>query len=472
MYVFKNAAKNLLRNKGRNFLVFIILLIIIVTASIAIIINTTTEKIVDNYASRFDVTAVLKVDYMKLLSSADSAGMIAAPEITDEQYRAFANSSYVKDYNAYGEFAAYVTDLVAVKAKGNSNANSGIIVDSGDKEKMYYTANAMIYGYSDISLLTDFIEGNRKITEGKAFSEDNECIISSELAKLNNLTVGDNLTIQPTEKSANAKIKLKIVGIYIDATENSNASSAPDEATANRRNDILTTYNTLSQISYDYYGITYSYTLTGPEVVDAFTKEVKEKGLPEGYYVSATDGDYEKIVAPVKGLIKMANIFLVVVLFLGSVILILLSLLTIRERKYEIGILRAKGMKKGKVALQFLAENFMLIAISLVFGLGIGVAAAQPVSNLLMAEQIRIVKAQEEEQNTSMQNIFLAVNDDTSSFGETAQGEMITEIDVTLTSEAVADIVVIAFLLSIISSITALLFITKYEPMEILANRT
>jgi len=38
--------------------------------------------------------------------------------------------------------------------------------------------------------------------------------------------------------------------------------------------------------------------------------------------------------------------------------------------------------------------------------------------------------------------------------------------------EAVIDIITIAILLSIVSSITGLFFITKYEPKQILANRT
>ena len=196
------------------------------------------------------------------------------------------------------------------------------------------------------------------------------------------------------------------------------------------------------------------------------------KGLPSCYYVSSTDGEYKKIVAPVNGLIKMANIFLMVVLILGSLILILLSLLMIRERKYEIGVLRAKGMKKGKVALQFLTENFILIAISLVFGLGGGRLLAQPVSDILLKDQIRIVQAQEELQSSSMQNIFFAMNDDPTSIGNTIQDDPISKINIMLTKEAVIDMIIIAFLLSIVSSSTGLIFITKYEPMQILANRT
>ncbi|MCG4735229.1 FtsX-like permease family protein, partial [Casaltella massiliensis] len=57
------------------------------------------------------------------------------------------------------------------------------------------------------------------------------------------------------------------------------------------------------------------------------------------------------------------------VLGFGGSILVLISILAIRERKYEIGVLRAMGMKKGKVALGLIFETLSMIFISLSIGL-------------------------------------------------------------------------------------------------------
>lgn len=48
---------------------------------------------------------------------------------------------------------------------------------------------------------------------------------------------------------------------------------------------------------------------------------------------------------------KITMVFLIVVLVLGAIILTLLTSILIRERKYEIDVLRAMGMKKGKRCL-------------------------------------------------------------------------------------------------------------------------
>lgn len=54
--------------------------------------------------------------------------------------------------------------------------------------------------------------------------------------------------------------------------------------------------------------------------------------------MTTDEAGYQRIVDPVEGLSKITNTFLIVVLVLGSAILILLSTLAIRERKYDISV--------------------------------------------------------------------------------------------------------------------------------------
>ena len=50
---------------------------------------------------------------------------------------------------------------------------------------------------------------------------------------------------------------------------------------------------------------------------------------------------------------KFALTLLIVVLAVGGVVLVVITLLNVRERKYEIGVLAAIGADKVKVAAQF-----------------------------------------------------------------------------------------------------------------------
>ncbi|MDO7203866.1 FtsX-like permease family protein [Paraclostridium bifermentans] len=63
------------------------------------------------------------------------------------------------------------------------------------------------------------------------------------------------------------------------------------------------------------------------------------------------------------------------------------------------GVLRAMGMKKGKVALGLIFETLSMILISLSIGLTIGSICAQPVSNMLLQGQI---DAQKQAESMSM----------------------------------------------------------------------
>jgi len=150
------------------------------------------------------------------------------------------------------------------------------------------------------------------------------------------------------------------------------------------------------------------------------------------------------------------------ILTFGSVILIILSLLSIRERKYEIGVLRAMGMSKLNVAKGFVYESMIIIVLCLSIGLGTGVATAQPVSNILLDEQIKIV---EESQNTNNSMSFTMIGDSESTVSS------LDKIDINLSSTAIVQIIIIALLLGFITSIIAVFYAMKYEPIKILSER-
>ena len=238
-------------------------------------------------------------------------------------------------------------------------------------------------------------------------------------------------------------------------------------ALANRNNEILVSFETITQLemfkSNPYNGVDAQFVLKSPEMIAEFEKEVRAKGLQDYYKVSTDEAGYNKIVGPVEGLARIANTFLVVVLVLGSAILILLSVLSVRERKYEIGVLRAMGMKKEKVALGLLTESIVLTAICLCLGLGAGSLVSQPVADSMLQNQIEIA----EQDNTLVNNNGGAAS--IKDMHNTAKP--LSDIDISLNGEAILKIACIALALAGVSSLAGILYITKYEPMKILTER-
>ncbi len=161
---------------------------------------------------------------------------------------------------------------------------------------------------------------------------------------------------------------------------------------------------------------------------------------------------------------NITNTFLVVVLALGSMILILLSVLSIRERKYEIGVLRAMGMKKRKVAFGLLTESIVITMACLVLGLGIGSAVSQPMADSMLQNQIEIA-----EQN---QNANGGSNGGATTLDDIINpAKPLSEVSIQIDSTAVLKISVIALILAGVSSLVGIMYITKYEPIKILSER-
>lgn len=473
MYIIKNAFKNLGRNKGRNILLGIIILATIISTTVALVINTTTTGIIEDYKTRFGSKVTLSVDFEKLMgeTNASADGSFAFPtatEISPEQYMEFAKSKNLKSYLMNSRTGIAFEKLKAVDEKENNNAVGSI---GGNRDDEFVNPTANLISYSDASKLPDFADGLRKIIEGSLYKGKNECIISSDFADLNKLKVGDEFQIIDSSNKKNT-ITLKVAGIYADATKAND--SVPkgvvslNGSSQNRRNEILVSLDTMMQnFNVSSLIVNAEYELKSPAMRADFEKELRDKGLPSEYNVETDEAGYNKIVAPVEGLSKISMTFMWVVLGIGGIVLLFITTLAIRERKYEIGVLRAMGMKKAKIAVMLVLEMVMLTTMCLGIGLGVVSAISQPVANSLISGQVEAI----EKEPQSPQGGVNISGGTTGTVGGESDEKPLSELDVSLTVDAALQICMVALILALLSCASGVIFITKYEPMKILSER-
>ena len=467
MYIFKNAMKNIWRNKGRNILIGIIILGIIVSTVVAFSINTTTNEIIKNYKNRFGSEVTISPDMNKLMNQEQGAtqiSMTAIEPIENEKYFEFAKSEYLKESIFTSDIGAISESLKAIDedVENDSNMMFGSAVGLNGTQEEFEMPKLKIIGNSSLDSLEDFKSGKRQIKEGNIYQEKDEAIVSAEFAELNNIKVGDFIEVKSSMGGKKDAQKLKVAGIYYDSTEEYGGFPFK-QAFSNRKNEILTNIETVEGMSDGgVSNLQAKYYLKDPDMLKDFEEEVRAKGLSDKYSVSTDEASYNKIVGPVEGLGSITLMFILVVLALGSVILILLNTLSIRERKYEIGVLRAIGMKKGKVALGLISESLIITAVCLVIGTLAGSMISQPVSNSLLEKQI---EAQNSSKNTAGQMFIM------SSIGGQAEEDTISEIDVTLNEVALLKVTGVALFIVLVSSIVGVSYITKYEPRKILTER-
>ena len=554
MYLIKNALRSISRAKGRNILIGIIALAIAVSACVALSIKESAAKAREDTLSLMNITAQISLDRGSMMEGAmgdfepgeqpsfDRDAMKemlqGGSELTLDEYELYATAESVK--NSYYSLSATLDatgDLEPIDTMGTFKGN-----DDSDEETsapqmpggfgggkggfdfggmMGTQGDFTVVGYSSDDAMTDFISGNSSITEGVVFDQnttENNCIISDELATYNNLEVGSEITLA-NPNNTEETFTFKVVGIYTvesagDSSFMGGFSTATDSA-----NQILTSYEALKaicdtssesaeEVTDEDSGLTtstavqgslnYTYVFADTTDYESFADEATALGLSEDYTISSSDiNEFESSLVPLENLSKTAGYFLLVVFIIGAVILIVINMFNIRERKYEIGVLTAIGMKKWKVASQFVTELFVVTLAAIIVGAGIGAAVSVPVTNALLEAQI---SSNQQTQNNMTQGFG---RDTMADFGgmtgmptmpggdidmedlpENAGGfsgfmggirdtaeNYISEVSYATDFVVILQLIGVGILLTLISSLAAALFIMRYEPLKILSNR-
>ena len=554
MYIIKNALRCIGRSKGRNILIGIIALVIAVSACIGLSIRQAAESAKASALDGMSVTATISYDRAGAMG--DMAGgrgqggkgqggfdrnqfadmMSGASSLTLEEYQKYATAESVDDF--YYTLTAYFNgsdSLLPVSDETTDSEESDGTLDGsldGGDSSVSQRPNGMgggmmggimtmgdftVIGYSSDSSMTAFVNGNASILEGGTMFEegtsDYVCVISEELAIFNDLAVGDSIVI--TNPSLETETyTLAVSGIYT-SSETNNFSNAMLGKGQDPANQIYMSANTLQAILDASEGasttvtddngreseskitgtLSATYSFADADAYYAFENEVRALGLDESYTVSSTDiTAFENSMTPLNTLSTMAGWFLLVILIIGGIILVVLNIFNVRERKYEVGVLTAMGMKKWKVAAQFMCEILVVTMLAVVIGAGIGAVSSVPVTNALLEGQ---VQSQSNQQNQMEQSFGRPGNmgggmiggdmpsdipSDVPSdigggknnrfenmFGGAA--DYITEVNSAMNLTVVLQMIGVGLLLTLIASAASVLFIMRYDPLKILANR-
>ena len=560
MYIIKNALRCIGRSKGRNVLIGIIALVIAVSACIGLSIRQAAESAKKSALAGMSVTATIQYDRASAMGNMSggrpgmgsggfpggsfdknsfSQMMGGSSALTLAEYQKYAAAASVQDF--YYTLTVYLNgseNFSPVSDEADSSDSDGELdgsLESGGMSGffggmggmgsmmggMFSSGDFTVMGYSSDSSMTAFAGGTASIVEGEMFAEGTDellCVISEELAMFNSLAVGDSIVI--TNPSLETETyTLTISGIYT-SSENNDFSMSMFGASQDPANRIYMSANALQVILdesvansttiTDSYGresesqieatLSATYSFADTEAYYAFEEEIRALGLDEAYTVESTDiTAFENSLAPLNTLSTMAGWFLVVILIIGGIILVVLNIFNVRERKYEVGVLTAMGMKKWKVAAQFLCEILVVTMIAVVIGAGIGAVSSVPVTNALLEGQVTSQNNQQAQIDQSfgrpgnmgggfpggssmggfpsdmpsdMPNMG-GSNPFGDLFGDVLNqaSDYITEVDSAMNLTVVFQMLGVGLLLTLVASAASVLFIMRYDPLKILANR-
>lgn len=146
-------------------------------------------------------------------------------------------------------------------------------------------------------------------------------------------------------------------------------------------------------------------------------------------------------------------------------------MINVRERKYEIGVLRTIGMKKSLLSLQFIFEIIIVALLSLVIGTSIGAAVSVPIANNMLASEIESSK---ENANNIENNFGRQPMADASSkrFNGVVSVDKITEINAVVDFKVLLELLAVSILLTLISGLSSMISIQRFSPLTILKERS
>lgn len=249
----------------------------------------------------------------------------------------------------------------------NQDSDSGLSGSSSDRARFNPTSSVTITGIDNTSSGTIWGGNTVTWTAGSAFDaskDENVAVVGKALATKNNLSVGSTFTADGAT--------LKVVGIY-------------DAGSTFANNGVFTSLSTLQRISSQPGSVT-SATATVDSVdhLDSATSAITST-LGDKADVTNSKDQVENAIKPLESVKTIALFSLIGALVAGAVVILLVMIMVVRERRREIGVMKAIGSSNGSIVSQFVVESITLTVVALVIGLAIGIAASTPLTNALVS---------------------------------------------------------------------------------------
>lgn len=417
---------------------------------------------------------------------------ITRPTIYLELVNSIADSSYVKDYTYGINATAKESGFEAIE---NNSSSGGPSLSFGGGGMVNLYGNISIIGINSYAFISEVQNKTMEIIDGTYFDENTtgKVIISNELAALNDLNVGDTISLvndeidmenydprsgsDPTVTSTKT-IEVEIIGIYEVNTDSfnmntiyMNVETAADFLKAEAYNDCN-------------YGVeNISYFLYNPEDVDSFISEVDSKHpelADENLVLDINNDAYEQMAGPIESVGSFADTILWIVIIASILIITLIINNNIKDRKYEIGVLMSLGGTKKNVIGGFLVELIIIGTIGFVLSIGTSYFLADMMGRSMLANQLNIVEEQTENNFGRPSGITVGGgNRGGMQFGgnmtiggtNNTNVETIDKIDVSVSVIDYIILFLIGYLISAIAMILPSMNIVKYEPKTILTGR-
>jgi putative ABC transport system permease protein len=477
----KRAYWSVTARKGKSLILLVVLAVISVFVLTGLTIQTAAEESSNLARKELVGDVTLTVDRQSLVENGGEErrrqAMFQPIPIDIEDAESLIESEYVEGYNFYSTTSAMAVDFMAIGAEEEEESTTEEEQAQGStmpgRMGGGMNADLDVQGvlYSDAA--TSFMDGQSQIVEGEHLTADDAgkmvAMVEENLASENGWSIGDDISITSVETEES--ITLEIKGIY------STSAEIPPQAerilSMNPYNSIYVPIEVANQLKGEEGGINQAiYYMNDPLNIEAFMEEAKDKGTIDfdTFFLNANDQLYQQMMGPIENVSSFSNKIVLLVTIAGSIILGLIVMMTIRERKYEMGVLLAIGEKRKKLVGQFLVEILMVAVLAMGLSLMTGNYLADAVGNQLLEQELTASEESNEPQSfTNRRGMMGAMGP--GGMIQNQDVQTIEELSIGVTAENIIMMVGIGLLVMLVSTLVPALSVLRMNPKAILTNQ-
>lgn len=475
--MIKNALLSLKKNIGKTILLFVIIVVITNLVIAGLSIQSATQKSMDQIRSSLGNDVTLSVDFRNMMKNREPGAAVSnETSLTTTMADSLKNLKYVESYNYQISTSADSDSISAVENKSdNSNNQQDTNKPNDQPEQASNQGDFTISANTTMEYLDSFTNSNYTLTDGRLLTSDdantNNCVIETNLASDNDLSVGDTFTITTTVNDETIIQELTIVGIY-------EIQSTNEIGAAHFNNPVNTIYTDLSvgqTLTGSSENITSAiYYLDDSENAEAFVELAKKKSDIDfdTFSLDANDRLYQQNASSLESMQSFAKMFVWIVVIAGSAILCLILALTIRNRYYEIGVLLSLGQSKVKIIAQQLIEIGLIAVVAFVISLGTGQLTSHYMGNMLESGSSSNVMQMDQKGDQPNDNQQKTNTQTKENFlGNMMEGPSNQELDVSITGENVVQLAGVTAAICIVSIAVPAAYVLRLTPRQILSRK-
>ena len=419
MNYMKRAIQSLWAKKGRSIIMIAVFSAILIFVLAGLTIRSGADLATTNAKKSVGATVTLWTNREAMFKQSDSEDENSRPDpgsfertpVNLSDAKKIAKLSNVKSYSFEASTSADKSSGIEPISSDSDDSEE----ESTDEQMAGFGGGGapggmsqgdfQIKGVSESSSYSEFSAGTASLVEGEAITsadeDTNNVLIEQSLAEANDLSVGDKFKIKDSDDK---DVEVTIKGIY--KTSDSGDSMSAQFNFMNPSNTIFSSYTMVNTLTGSE-GKTIDsavYNLEDPKDMDSFVKQANKLIDTDTFSLETNDQMYQQMLQPLNNVSSFAKNIVILVAVAGVVILTLIIMLSIRERKYEIGVLLSLGESRMKVISQFFVEIF----ICMIFALGIAAASGNVVGNAvgnqLLSQQTTSQNVEGQEANAAGNN--------------------------------------------------------------------